>query len=528
MKKLYSALAFATVAVSVSASAAAPLTVTSDASAFRTAVPDTQLGTVSKNTKLADVKLEVSAASESHSRMKVAPAGEWNNIGQGTWFEGLFSVYSDIPSGLSWQVDIEESATTPGYYRLLPYSVDCEISQLMGATDSENYVYVNATNPDKVYIDGDITPYGIFTFSHLNEENEWTSYEYYGTLEDKVISFEAETFAIYGQTGWALCNLEGEFAIALPGADVKDYALNVSSTSLCGTTGIAFNKVGADIASVKATVLPGYYPGGNENYAIVAANGDAINAQTGSAIGVTLSGRDLTTVLLAALDAEGNVKKGAALYFVGTEDTDTWTSVGTATYNEVLLAADWGVDEEEISVDVEESTTTPGLYRLAAPYANHSYFGVAALTHDHTHYIYVNASNPNKVYVEPSVLGLGFSSYGEVYMWSLAHYYTTAGYESLAEQYGLFGKKTDNEITMPQGTLVLGYSYDNNGDFYSIDNEGDFKITLSGGAGVGNISVADENAPVEYFNLQGVRVANPENGLFIVKQGGSVSKQVIR
>lgn len=39
---------------------------------------------------------------------------------------------------------------------------------------------------------------------------------------------------------------------------------------------------------------------------------------------------------------------------------------------------------------------------------------------------------------------------------------------------------------------------------------------------------ADANAPVEYYNLQGIRVANPENGLYIVKQGKKVSKQVIR
>lgn len=37
-----------------------------------------------------------------------------------------------------------------------------------------------------------------------------------------------------------------------------------------------------------------------------------------------------------------------------------------------------------------------------------------------------------------------------------------------------------------------------------------------------------ENAPVEYYNLQGVRVSNPENGLFIVRQGSKVTKQVIR
>lgn len=48
----------------------------------------------------------------------------------------------------------------------------------------------------------------------------------------------------------------------------------------------------------------------------------------------------------------------------------------------------------------------------------------------------------------------------------------------------------------------------------------------SEGAGVGNI--AADNAPAEYFNLQGVRVANPENGLYIVRQGGKVSKQLVK
>ena len=38
----------------------------------------------------------------------------------------------------------------------------------------------------------------------------------------------------------------------------------------------------------------------------------------------------------------------------------------------------------------------------------------------------------------------------------------------------------------------------------------------------------DENAPVEYFNMQGVRVAEPTTGLYIVRQGNKVSKQLIR
>lgn len=38
----------------------------------------------------------------------------------------------------------------------------------------------------------------------------------------------------------------------------------------------------------------------------------------------------------------------------------------------------------------------------------------------------------------------------------------------------------------------------------------------------------DENAPVEYFNLQGVKVANPEKGIFIRRQGKEVKKIMVR
>lgn len=53
------------------------------------------------------------------------------------------------------------------------------------------------------------------------------------------------------------------------------------------------------------------------------------------------------------------------------------------------------------------------------------------------------------------------------------------------------------------------------------------QVKFESKTGVGEIAV--ENAPAEYFNLQGVRVANPENGgLYIVRQGGKVSKQLVK
>ena len=39
---------------------------------------------------------------------------------------------------------------------------------------------------------------------------------------------------------------------------------------------------------------------------------------------------------------------------------------------------------------------------------------------------------------------------------------------------------------------------------------------------------ADNAADVEYFNLQGVKVANPENGVFIRRQGDKVSKVIVK
>jgi hypothetical protein len=43
-----------------------------------------------------------------------------------------------------------------------------------------------------------------------------------------------------------------------------------------------------------------------------------------------------------------------------------------------------------------------------------------------------------------------------------------------------------------------------------------------------NAIAVDNNAPIEYFNLQGVRVANPQNGLFIRRQGNVATKVLVK
>lgn len=50
-------------------------------------------------------------------------------------------------------------------------------------------------------------------------------------------------------------------------------------------------------------------------------------------------------------------------------------------------------------------------------------------------------------------------------------------------------------------------------------------VTAENSANVSEVIVENE-APIEYFNLQGIRVANPEHGIFIRRQGNKVSKVV--
>lgn len=58
----------------------------------------------------------------------------------------------------------------------------------------------------------------------------------------------------------------------------------------------------------------------------------------------------------------------------------------------------------------------------------------------------------------------------------------------------------------------------------SIANACLIKSATYGEAGVEAVVADNENAPVEYYNLQGIRIANPSNGVFIRRQGNKVTK----
>lgn len=83
-------------------------------------------------------------------------------------------------------------------------------------------------------------------------------------------------------------------------------------------------------------------------------------------------------------------------------------------------------------------------------------------------------------------------------------------------------------ITIPVKGLFLWPS--NTTTLYYINTKDAITITIAlAEAGVDDIVVdEDSNAPVEYYNLQGVRVANPESGLYIRVQGKKATKVLVK
>lgn len=116
------------------------------------------------------------------------------------------------------------------------------------------------------------------------------------------------------------------------------------------------------------------------------------------------------------------------------------------------------------------------------------------------------------------------------------HGYADSGYENEAAEVFLknpemYRNYVEFDLAAPAKVWV-GLKKDKNAPTHYWNPFRDFTLEKwdENAAGVNDIvaDVDDVNAPVEYYNLQGVRVANPENGIFIVKQGNKVSKQVIR
>ena len=462
-------------------------------------------------------------------------AEDWTSAGTGVWVEGIMTIFGEVPSDMMWNVDIEASESNPGWYRLIPYGEESPLAELMGGADN-TYAYVNATDPEKVYIE-DFMPWGAFLISQYVEENEYEGADYYGTLSNGAITFPDEAFVLYTYTGDYAFTGTGT-KLYLPGAEVKDERLAMTVDTWCThDDAIDINlSVGADVAAVKLMPTDGYFEvKGNANVqAVISEYGQEVPVPATTVPLTEIDINSIYSVLAVALDAEGNVVNSAQCYFFRNEDeNDQWEDLGTGTYDEAIYTASYDdIEPETLTVMVQKHVSDAGRYRLVNPYATHSLISDGGLLeHTHNHYIYLNTTAAGRMYVEHSTTGVNIG-YGEGAIYSPAANYADTEQENLAaEQLGCYATVNDNVITLADGMLGLGELDYQNGAF--LQSCTGFKIELPRGDenSVANVAADAKalDAPVEYYNLQGVRVARAEAGTLIIKrQGEKVSKSIMR
>ena len=425
---------------------------------------------------------------------------EWQDMpGKATFNDDLICGLYGITT--AWSVSIQKSVVSPGRYRLVaPYGPDTafpsillnngllsgassldDVKKAYSDTDENTYMIINAQDPKAVWFEACETGYkdlgggiaagkvGVISYVdyYVNVKGSYTVDEYkakypehFGVLEDGVITFPTGKEILVTIDGALKYygNNNGQFAIALPGYSLKDFSAELEYLGIfTNPAGDVFANcdltLGSDAKNVKAVVIEQDADDVAVADAIVAGELEAMDVQAGTIqvpIAADMSGKLKVVVVVIDGDTPKTVASAGFEYYGG--GANPWKSLGEGLFVDDVICplfdysvADYG---NVYPVEIDESTSTPGLYRLKAMYsAVAADFGVQSGTGD----ILVHAENPNAVYIPLQSLELTLGSNGP---FSIS---TDAG--ELVEQYGfdavyaqlpnIFGKLENGVMTFP-------------------------------------------------------------------------------
>ena len=264
----------------------------------------------------------------------------------------------------------------------------------------------------------------------------------------------APWYYITGAGGWNKSQEDKQIEIIFPGFTPADYSAELAYSGIFTDASekvfaVGSLTLGADAQEVKAIVMDAAVDANAVADAIAAGELEAIDVAAGSIqvpIPEDLTGKLQIIVVVLAGETVKNVVAAPFEYYGG--GASPWNSLGQGYFVDDMILPLFGYDPEPYPVEIQESTSTPGLYRLVKMYsAVAADFGVVSGTGD----VLVHAENPNAVYIPLQPLELTIGSNGP---FSLS---TDAG--ELVEKYGfdavyaqlpnIFGKLADGIITFP-------------------------------------------------------------------------------
>lgn len=175
---------------------------------------------------------------------------------------------------------------------------------------------------------------------------------------------------------------------------------------------------------------------------------------------------------------------------------ETWTSLGTGTYVEDILTTFFSVDNVSYSVEIQENSEMPGVYRLVNPYgAAYPYNESGDYDANENSYMVINASNPKRVYIETGETSTNWG-YGNFVMSSVAYLRLSQGMTpEQVDELGVYGTMADGTITFPVSALLIAMTNYNSGSFYYANVNGKFLVALPG------VDVKDYSVAVTYNGI---------------------------
>ncbi|MDO4320836.1 MAG: hypothetical protein Q4C34_09715 [Bacteroidales bacterium] len=249
-------------------------------------------------------------------------------------------------------------------------------------------------------------------------------------------------------------------------------------------------------------------------------------SKTTTAVG-TFNGKEIVfdEDLVWALGDPSNERVGwyvlSALNVFG---KDSFVSLGDAQFKQNLFYAIFTGSDATGFETVEVKTDGTGIYKVIDPLKN---LYAALNLKGESPELVLDATDPTNVSFEITSSGIREQTYGVLYYFSESYYSELTG-EALDPALKITMTKEDDQVTItfPVNCTTI-YAPDASKFFYGANAESVLTFTERTNA-VDNINVDNSNAPVEFFNLQGVRVANPENGVYIRRQGSNATKVFVK
>ena len=260
----------------------------------------------------------------------IGPNGETT----GRWRDGIFPEWFAVTyPNLERSIVLQERDDMPGYYRTfdvysLDYLGEMFASNMSNICVSQHYTYIDATNPEKVWIPTFQTgaifspSYGMTSVGSYVVENsndfDASIASVYGTLKEGIIEFPYGSLQMkLEMMGWYPTNSAGLHRIILPGYYAKDYTMSVEPgvSDQHGNLSVDVT-LGRDLANVKLAVFEGTLTesAAAQKAELIASGasedvvGDLISVSRTTKVDYSFDETGIYTVVAAGFDIAGNHK----------------------------------------------------------------------------------------------------------------------------------------------------------------------------------------------------------------------------